>query len=513
METTLFLRRRLTLGVFMHDTDPLFHTHVRADRLMVGALWALAVLSFALAPWYQTWGLAVAIGIPAAGIPSLMAYAFPGSLATRLTVATALMVFCALNIHQAFGMIELHFGIFVLLAFLLCYRDWRPIVLGAGVAALHHLSFNFFQELGFGAMCFTETGLGIVATHAAYVIVETAILSYLAAVLRNEGLQAAELQHMVTRMTASKDKVDLTLARGAVHSAAGQALRALVTRLSNVVASIAKGTDTVADAANGMATGSAELAERTQVQSSALTQTTVALGQLTTILRGNEDQARQATALVESAAEVAARGGDVVSEVVNTMGEINRSSARIADIIGVIDEIAFQTNLLALNAAVEAARAGDQGRGFAVVASEVRSLAQRSATAAREIKALIESSVSNVSAGSELVDQAGVTMTEVVRSVRRVTDIVKDFHRAAQQQSLGIEQVNRAVAQMEEVTQQNAALVESMSESSDRLREQGEQLMDAVALFGVSGEGRTASSGTYADLPSMEMDVARTRAA
>jgi methyl-accepting chemotaxis protein len=192
METTLSLRRRLTLGVFMHDTDPLFHTHVRADRLMVGALWALAVLSFALAPWYQTWGLAVAIGIPAAGIPSLMAYAFPGSLATRLTVATALMVFCALNIHQAFGMIELHFGIFVLLAFLLCYRDWRPIVLAAAVALLHHVSFNFFQQLGFGAMCFTKTGLGIVATHAAYVIVATGVLSYLAAVLRNEGLQAAD---------------------------------------------------------------------------------------------------------------------------------------------------------------------------------------------------------------------------------------------------------------------------------------------------------------------------------
>jgi methyl-accepting chemotaxis protein len=252
----------------------------------------------------------------------------------------------------------------------------------------------------------------------------------LAAAIKRESERGSRIRFSLS-MTVSKDTVDLTHGGSAVHSVAGRALSALVARLRNVIASIAQGADTVADAANGMATGSAELAERTQVQSSALTQTTVALEQLTTILRGNEDQARQATTLVESAAEVAARGGNVVSEVVNTMGEINRSSARIADIIGVIDEIAFQTNLL--NAAVEAARAGDQGRGFAVVASEVRSLAQRSTTAAREIKALIENSVSNVSAGSALVDQAGVTMTEVVRSVRRVTDIVKEFHRAAQQ--------------------------------------------------------------------------------
>ena len=180
---------------------------------------------------------------------------------------------------------------------------------------------------------------------------------------------------------------------------------------------------------------------------------------------------------------VAGRGGDVVSEVVSTMAEINRSSGRIADIISVIDAIAFQTNLLALNAAVEAARAGDQGRGFAVVASEVRSLAQRSATAAREIKELIGTSVNNVSAGSVLVNQAGTTMAEVVNSVRSVTEIVKNFHRAAQQQSEGITQVNRAVTEMQSVARQNAALVESMSRASDMLRAQGAQLMSAVDLF------------------------------
>ncbi|HMN46545.1 MAG TPA: methyl-accepting chemotaxis protein [Povalibacter sp.] len=464
--------------------DPLHSTHVRADRLLIGVIWALAALSFALAPWHGTWGAALLVAIPAAVIPSFLAYAWPGSLATRLTVAASLMVFCALHIHQSLGMTELHFGIFVLLAFLLCYCDWRPIVMGAAVAAVHHLSFNYLQQMGFGLNCFTTPGLGIVFTHAAYVVVETAVLSYLAIVLRREALQAAELLNILRAMRAESGKVDLSV-QSHTSSVAGRAFSDIVGRLRHVIDSIRSGTDTVAEAANGMATGSDELSSRTQAQASALTQTTDALSQLTDIVRNNEDQARHANGLVESAVKVAARGGEVVSQVVDTMGEINRSSSRIADIIGVIDEIAFQTNLLALNAAVEAARAGDQGRGFAVVASEVRSLAQRSATAAREIKTLIETSVRNVSVGSSLVDQAGATMTEVVRSVQQVTDIVKDFHRSAQQQSSGIDQVNQAVSQIESITRQNSTLVESMAHSSEQLREQGAGLIRAIAVFEV----------------------------
>ena len=383
--------------------DPLHSTHVRADRLMVGVLWCLCRVVVRL--WRRgtrpgSW--AFAIGVPAAAIPSLLAYAFPGSLATRLVVAAMLMVVCALNIHQSYGMIELHFGIFVCLAFLLCYRDWRPIALAAVVTALHHLSFNFLQELGYGVMCFTKTGLGIVLTHAAYVVAETAVLSYLAMLLRSEGLQAAELQGMVTAMTANEHKVNLVQSSRAAHSAIGSALGGLMTRLRGVVTSIAECTETVTSAADEMATGSAELAGRTRTQGSTLEQTTGAVDQLMTTVRSTEEKAGQATRIVESAVDVAERGGRVVTQVVQTMAEINQSSARIADIIGVIDEIAFQTNLLALNAAVEAARAGDQGRGFAVVASEVRNLAQRSATAAREIKQLIQNSVSSVNSGSEL---------------------------------------------------------------------------------------------------------------
>jgi methyl-accepting chemotaxis protein len=209
--------------------------------------------------------------------------------------------------------------------------------------------------------------------------------------------------------------------------------------------------------------------------------------QLSSTVTQNADNARQANQLAMSASTVALRGGEVVGRVVETMKGINDSSNRIADIIGVIDGIAFQTNILALNAAVEAARAGEQGRGFAVVASEVRSLAQRSAEAAKEIKNLISASVDRVAEGTQLVDQAGVTMQEVVASIRRVTDIMGEISAASTEQSLGVAQVGEAVTQMDQATQQNAALVEESAAAAQSLREQSQQLVSAVAVFRIEG--------------------------
>ena len=260
-------------------------------------------------------------------------------------------------------------------------------------------------------------------------------------------------------------------------------LAAMKDGLAQVVSQVRRGSESVAMASSEIAQGNQDLSARTESQASALEETAASMEQLGATVRQNADSAGQANALARSASDVAVRGGEVVGQVVQTMKGINESSQRIADIIGVIDGIAFQTNILALNAAVEAARAGEQGRGFAVVASEVRSLAGRSAEAAKEIKQLISASVERVEQGSAMADQAGETMTEVVQSIRRVTDLMGEINAASSEQASGVAQVGEAVTQMDQATQQNAALVEEMAAAAGSLSSQAQELVQAVAVF------------------------------
>jgi len=262
-----------------------------------------------------------------------------------------------------------------------------------------------------------------------------------------------------------------------------QALAAMRDHLARVVQQVMSGAESVATASAQIAQGDNDLSGRTEEQASALQETSASMEELGSTVQQNADNAHQANQLAQNASTVAIKGGEVVGQVVHTMKDINDSSKRIADIISVIDGIAFQTNILALNAAVEAARAGEQGRGFAVVASEVRSLAGRSAEAAKEIKQLIDASVARVAQGTLLVDQAGSTMTEVVSAIRRVTDIVGEISSSSSEQATGVSQVVEAVAQMDQTTQQNAALVEEIAAAADSLRGQAQQLVQTVSVF------------------------------
>ncbi|MFY3136140.1 methyl-accepting chemotaxis protein [Achromobacter xylosoxidans] len=264
------------------------------------------------------------------------------------------------------------------------------------------------------------------------------------------------------------------------------AVKRMQESLARTVATVRRGVDEINVGSREISAGNTDLSSRTEEQAASLEETAASMEELASTVKQNADNARQANQLAASASDVAERGGAAVAEVVNTMQGISASSRKISEIVSVIDGIAFQTNILALNAAVEAARAGEQGKGFAVVAGEVRSLAQRSAQAAKEIKGLIEDSVSKVGAGSQQVERAGATMQEIVASVKRVTDIMGEISAASEEQSSGIDQVNRAVSQMDEVTQQNAALVEEAAAAAGSLQEQAQRLAEAVAVFKIN---------------------------
>ena len=652
------------------------------DRVLgvVGLVFALVVLMVGAV--LGEIAVATLVVVPTVGVGAWLAWKHAGALPTRLFMGAAYMVLAAALIHEGNGMIELHFAIFVMLAFLLVYRDWRPIVVAAAVIAVHHVAFAQAQASGLPVRVLPDDDVarysllqlyGVIGIHAAFVVAETAVLCVLAMRLRGEaeavGVDAKAMAAIAERMEQGDFSRDARIAGAPAHSIArsldelraglesqfgcltsvagamargdfsrrvtvdgtggairqlaldvnlsvermastvgeavdalealssgrslarvdtgmegdfariagavnamsdfvgelsrtqgeliasvragrfetlsnlerfegfqralyeglnglvtevGTALRAVraamdrlaegdlaadmdgefageferlqqqvnstLEQLRGMIGGIQEASTRIAGASREIASGNLDLSARTEQQAANLEETAASMEEFTATVKQNADSARQANQLATDAAGMAARGGDLVRQVVDTMAGIEDSSRRVADIIGTIDGIAFQTNILALNAAVEAARAGEQGRGFAVVASEVRALAQRAASAAREIKGLIDDSVTRVGEGSGLVHQTGDTIGELVGAVQQVSALMADISSASAEQTAGIDQVNRTMVQMDESTQQNAALVEEAGAAASAMADQAEALQALVGRFRL-GEG------------------------
>jgi methyl-accepting chemotaxis protein len=454
----------------------------QGNLFMLLALFGEAAAALAIGQAYGTLSLALA----ASGL--LLAVGTATYLAGRsraqgwVLLTTCNVAFIALHLQLGRGTIEFHFGVFVLLALLMAYRDWRPIVLAAALVAVHHVAFDRLQAAGYGVYCTPEANFLKTLMHAVYVVVQTGIEIYLALQLRQAALASAELSAIVCHVDDG-EVLRLDVAGMALQSSTALALQRAIGKVATAMADVSTAAASIEVASSEIAAGNLDLSQRTEMQAANLQQTAASMQQLTGTVRNTAETALQAAQLAGHAADAAVEGGVRVGTVTETMNGISTSSRRIADINAVIDGIAFQTNILALNAAVEAARAGEHGRGFAVVAAEVRLLSQRSANAAREIKTLIGESVEKAELGTDQVKSAGDSMTHIVGQAQRVNQLIGEISQAAAQQTQGITQVGSAVTQLDAVTQQNAALVEQGAAAADSLKQQASRLNAVVQRF------------------------------
>ena len=469
------------------DSSPgyLFHRH---DIVVLWGIAAVFLGTLAYGWIYDNLTLGLVLGLLFMGLSLGVAAMSKGGLLSRVGLPVLGMTMVGLMIHVARGHSEAHFAVFAFLACLVVYRSSAAIIAGAVAIAVHHITFNQFQTWGWGPMCFTEPSFMRVIEHALYVVVESIVLVLLALRARADFATAEELMRIVEQIQGDDGTVNLQVSH---LSARGRVSRKLLDALQHIetaIQQVNRSADAIRQASADIAHGNQSLSSRTEDAAASIAQTAASVEEIASTIRASVDNAHQANRLAGQASDVASRGGDAVHRVVDTMAGIQQSSRKITDIIGVIDGIAFQTNILALNAAVEAARAGEQGRGFAVVASEVRNLAQRSAEAAKEIKQLITRSVEQVDSGSSLVGSTGEIIGEVVEQVRRVSALVSEITVSSSEQNDGVGQINLAITRLDQTTQQNASMVEQTAAAAERLRQQSDELVAAMAVFRVSAQ-------------------------
>jgi methyl-accepting chemotaxis protein len=468
----------------MGSTDQLMRPlHARVDRLMLAVTWALFAVACALATPYYSWRAVFFVGLPTALIATALFCLRRGALSTRLFFAAALMTFAALHIHELHGVTEMHFGIFVLMSFLLAYRDWRPIVCAAVVIAVHHFSFDYLQFLGVDVYCFTRPEFWIVLIHAAYVIVQAGLLIHMAVRMKADALNGYELAMLGEALSQEQGHFDLRFAPMGLQGLSSRAFKATLDAIGTSMREITATIGRIAASSDDIAQNNHHLSEQIGTQADTLRTTNAAMGQIATRVRDGAAHASDANDLARMTADTVEQGGHAVAEVVAKMDEIARTVRGMGEMIATIEGIAFQTNILALNASVEAARAGNEGRGFAVVAEEVRTLAQRSATAAREIKALIGDSLQHVEDGSSLATRTGDTIRNVVGQVREVAALIAQISSASVAQSRDINEFGEGIAQMDALFGHDVTRVRSVAAASGDLHEQAQALRNSMAVF------------------------------
>ncbi|CAB3789593.1 methyl-accepting chemotaxis protein [Pararobbsia alpina] len=468
----------------MNQPDELLHTvYVKADRLLIAVVWGLFAISCVLATRNYNLNAVLWVGLPTAAVASMLTYWRAGALVTRLFLAASLMTFATLQIHQERGLSELHFGVFVLMSFLLAYRDWRPILCATGVIAVHHFTFNYLQLAGLDVYCLTQPAWSTVLLHAAYVVVQAGLLIFISLHMKADAQTGLELAVLGENLSRQAGKFDLRLPPMKLEGSSSRTFKDTLDAIHDTMREITATIDWMTGSSDNIAAENHTLSQQFTTQAETLNATNTAMEHIAQRVRESAQHAASANSLARQTSIVVQQSGQAVGEVVDKMNEIDQAVHRMGDMIAMIESIAFQTNLLALNASVEAARAGGHGRGFAVVAQEVRTLAHRSASAAREIKDLIGDSLQRVEHGSTLATRAGAAVQQVVGHVEDVARLIEQISTSSDAQSRDVDQFSQGMGKMDAMLERDVQHVKGVASASAGLREKARTLREAMSIF------------------------------